>query len=206
MLGRSCRSNHMFFLKAPHRISKLDAGDAKKCTTRTESSAVSANYEKPEYPRRNGHWDTGWTSGDSGFASRDRQVIFSTPSLASLGPNSLLTSGYKRVLSEGKACEVNYSHLFSAETKNAWSYKSIIHIVEQYSIKHITGLYFTSNTTTKIQKPQIIPYKIPQNEIVAGSHQKRTISVYKYMQYIICAVVTTFRLYLQETYMYMYEA
>jgi len=81
-----------------------------------------------------------------------------------------------------------------------------MHIMEQYSIKHITGLYFMSNTNITIKKSQIISYKIPHNEIVAASHQKRTISVYKYMHFIICAVVTTFRLYLQLTYTYTHDA
>ena len=152
MLGRSCRLNHMFFLETLYRISKFDIVDAMKCTTRTESCAVSANYEQSGYPRRNGHWDTGWTSGDWGFASRDGQVIFSTPSLLGLGPNSIQTSGYKMALSQGKACEVNYSQLFSAETKNAWRYTSIMHIMEKYSIKHITGLYFLSNTTVTLNE------------------------------------------------------
>jgi len=107
----------MFLLETQYRISKFDIGDVMKCTTRTDSCTVSANHEKAGYPIRNGHWDTGWTTRDSGFAAREGQVIFSTPSLPGLGSNSLLPSGYKTAFSEGKACQVNYSHLFSAETK-----------------------------------------------------------------------------------------
>jgi hypothetical protein len=108
--------------------------------------------------------------------------------------------------SEGKACEVNYWHLFSAETKNAWSYTSIMHILEQYSINHITGLYFLSNITVTTQKLQIILYKFPHNEIAAASHHTLTISAYKYVHCSICAVVTTFRLYLQHTYVHTCDA
>jgi hypothetical protein len=83
----------------------LDIGYAIKIITRTEFCAVFANYEQAlhVYPRCNGRWNAGWTTGDTGdseFASRDGKVILSTPSLPGLGPNSLLTSGDMRALSE----------------------------------------------------------------------------------------------------------
>jgi hypothetical protein len=87
---------------------------------------------------------TGIEAGQPGIRSSfpGTGVIFSTPSLPGLGPNSLLASGYKRTLSEGRGCEVNYLYLFKAETKNAWNYTSIIHFMEWCSIKHTIDLYF----------------------------------------------------------------
>jgi hypothetical protein len=78
----------MLFLETPYRISKFDIGDAIKITTRTEFCAVFADYKQALYLRRNGHWDRGWTTGDSEFASRDGQVNLSTPPLPGRGPTA----------------------------------------------------------------------------------------------------------------------